>query len=191
MGGRVRYCLPMSGAAALELHDLVSEEEFLSLTESMDRVELLDGEVIVSAAPSPLHQHVLGELHDLFRSWVRSNPPASVGLAPLDVRLSPGRIVQPDLFLVLSGFSPRASAPLHLVPDLVVEVLSLKRSYDRITKRTIYADAGVPEYWIVDPYLGQIEQVSGLETITVLKEGTLSSLIAPGLQVNVGDVFPA
>lgn len=170
---------------------MVSEEEFLSLPESLDRVELLDGEVIVSAAPSPLHQHVLGELHDLFRAWARARPPATVGLAPLDVRLAPGRIVQPDLFLVLSGFSPRAAAPLHLVPDLVVEVTSLKRSYDRITKRSIYADAGVTEYWIVDPFLGQIEQVTGLETVAIITEGSLESLVAPGLRVSVADIFPA
>lgn len=178
-------------SAAVQLaRTWVSEDEFLSLPESMDRIELLDGEVIVSAAPSPLHQHVLGELLIRFRAWQLVHPPASVGLAPLDVRIAPGRIVQPDLFLVLPGFSPRASAPLDLVPDLVVEVVSAKRSYDRITKRSIYADAGVAEYWIVDPFLEQIEQVSGLETVTVYTTGSVESRVAPGLVVALAEIFP-
>lgn len=179
----------MSAAVQLE-RDWVSEEDFLSLPESMDHVELVDGEVIVSAAPSPLHQHVLIELVASFREWARVNRPSRVGLAPTDVHLAPNRILQPDLFLVLSGFSPRSPGPLKLVPDLVVEVVSLKRSYDRITKRSIYADAGVPEYWIVDPFLGQVEQVQGLQTIAVLKDGVVESRVAPGLVVALAEIFP-
>lgn len=181
----------MSAAAALRERDLVSEEEFLALPETMDRIELLDGEVIVSAAPSLLHQHVLGQLYMVFTAWERNHRPATVGLAPIDVRIAPNRVVQPDLFLVLDGFSPRAASPLRLVPDLIVEVVSLKRSYDRITKRSVYADAGVAEYWIVDPFLEQIEQVQGLVTVAVVKEGTLESLVAPGLIASLSEIFPA
>lgn len=179
----------MSAAQLLE-RDRVSEEEFLSLPESMDRIELLDGEVIVAAAPSLLHQLVLGDLYSVMRAWARANPPALVAMAPIDVRLAPGRIVQPDLLVVLGGMPPRAASPLHVVPDLVVEVISLKRSYDRITKRAIYADAGVAEYWIVDPFDGQIEQIQGLETVATITSGTIRSLVAPGLEVTLSEIFP-
>lgn len=170
---------------------LVSEEEFLSLPESMDRIELLDGEVIVSPAPTPLHQKVLGKLYRVFCSWQEAHPPAEVGLSPLDVRLAPGRIVQPDLFLVLAGFSPRAAPPLDLVPSLVVEVVSARRSYDRITKRSVYADAGVAEYWIVDPLLGQVELVAGIQTLGVITGGAVESRVAPGLRAALTEIFPA
>jgi len=179
----------MSAATLLE-RDLVSEEEFLSLPESMEHVELVDGEVIVSRAPAPLHQHVLGVLHEIFTRWRREHPPAAVGLSPLDVRLVQGRILQPDLFIVLEGFSPRAPSPLDLVPDLVVEIVSGRRSYDRITKRAIYAEAGVPEYWIVDPALGQVELVAGSQTLAVVTEGCVESHVAPGLVVALSEIFP-
>lgn len=179
----------MSAATLLE-RDLVSEEEFLSLPESMEHVELVDGEVIVSPAPAFLHQHVLLRLYAAFERWERNHPPATVGLAPVDIRLAQGRILQPDLFLVLAGISPRAPAPLELVPDLIVEIVSGRRSYDRITKRAIYAEAGVPEYWIVDPLLGQIELVAGSTTLAVVTEGSVESHVAPGLVVALSEIFP-
>ena len=181
----------MSMSAALKLErNLVSEEAFLAQPESLDRAELIDGEVIVPPAPSPLHQYVTVELLAYMHAWARANPPATLGLAPLDVRLAPGRIVQPDLFLVLAGFSPRAIAPLRVVPDLVVEVISHDRSYDRITKRALYHAAGVPEYWIVDPFAAEIEHIRGLETVDVVREGAISSAVAEGLVVPLAAIFP-
>ena len=79
---------------------------------------------------------------------------------------------------------------MNLVPQLMVEVVSLKRSYDRITKRAIYADAGVEEYWIVDPYLAQIEQVQGHQTVAVYSTGEIQSLVAPTLRVTLAEIFP-
>jgi Uma2 family endonuclease len=80
----------------------VSEEEFLALPESMDRIELIDGEVFLPPSPNPRHQLVLGRLFRVFAGWADAHAPAFVGLAPLDVRLAPGRIVQPDLFVIQS-----------------------------------------------------------------------------------------
>ncbi len=176
-------------AAVQRLSPLISEEEFYDLPESSEHLELIDGEVVLSPAPSALHQHVVLEIASAVRAWARLHPPASVGLSPLDLRLAPGRVLQPDVFLVLGGFSPHTPPPLRLVPDLVVEVLSMKRSYDRITKRMVYADAGVQEYWIADPYLQQIEQVLGDETVIVTRDGVLSSQVARGLQIEVGALF--
>lgn len=68
---------------------LVTEEEFLALPETMDRVELLDGEVIVAPFPNAWHQEILGRLVLALRTWAASHGgPAFVGMAPLDVRFA-------------------------------------------------------------------------------------------------------
>lgn len=133
---------------------LVSEEEFLALPESTGPIELLDGEVYIPPAPTFEHQDCVLSLGTTLRAWARAHPPARVGLAPLDVRLGPNRIVQPDVALWVDGLASTAS-PIATVPTLIVEVLSPgSRGYDRLTKRLLYAEAGVAEYWILDPGVG-------------------------------------
>ena len=165
----------------------VSEEQFLSLPESHDHVELVDGEVMLAPAPLPLHQLVVGNLFVVFREWARAHPPAFAGLSSLDVRLAAGRIVQPDLLLVLRGL-PTVSRPVGRVPDLVVEVLSANRTYDRVTKRVLYAEAGVREYWIVDPDEATVEIIAGMASLET-SGACVESRIAPGLRVDVASLF--
>jgi Uma2 family endonuclease len=166
---------------------LVSEEEFLALPESMDRIELIDGEVILPPSPNPRHQVVLGRLFRVIADWADANPPAFVGLAPLDLRLAPGRIVQPDLFVIRSGCG-EAEAPIDRIPDLVVEVLSQRRGYDRITKRTLYAEAGVAEYWIVDATAGSVEVCAGTEPIAI-ERARVTSRAIEGLVVDLAPLW--
>lgn len=161
----------------------VTEAEFLALPESMDRVELIDGEVILPPSPTPRHQLVLGRLVREVSSWADARPPALVGLAPLDLRIAPGRIVQPDLFVLLGGWSG-SEGPIEAVPELVIEVLSQRRGYDRITKRLIYAEAGVAEYWIVDPTAQTLELYCGLEPMA-LEHTRVESRSLEGLAVDL------
>lgn len=128
---------------------LVSEEEYLRLPESVDRIELVDGEVIVSPSPSYWHQEMLGQMVMALRAWAaRQLGPVVIGQSPLDVRFGPGRILQPDAFVILDHAIARDDeGPIDRVPDLCVEVLSTDRAYDRVTKRFLYAAAGVREYW--------------------------------------------
>jgi Uma2 family endonuclease len=74
-----------------------------------------------------------------------------VGQAPLDVRFGHGRILQPDVFVLFDRIPFDHEGPLDRVPELCIEVRSSRPSYDRLTKRTIYADAGVRELWTVEP----------------------------------------
>ncbi|MBC8068772.1 MAG: Uma2 family endonuclease [Deltaproteobacteria bacterium] len=158
---------------------LVTEAEFLALPESMDRIELIDGEVTLPPSPTPRHQLVLGRLFRAISTWADAHAPAFVGLAPLDVRIAEGRIVQPDLFVLRGGWSGD-DGPIEAVPELVVEVLSQRRGYDRITKRLIYAEAGVAEYWVVDPTAQTLELYSGIEPMaperTRVTSGALEGL---------------
>src|SRR5262245_26365847 len=119
---------------------LVSEAEFLSLPESTQKVELLDGEVIASPSPTLWHQELLQRLIVSLREWAaRAGAKVTIGQAPLDVRFEPGRVLQPDAFVILDVMPRDQAGPLTRVPEICVEILSTDRVYDRVTKRMIYA----------------------------------------------------
>src|SRR5687767_12298865 len=94
LASRRRYDCSMGSVA---VQRLVTEKEFLSLPETTDKIELVDGEVIVSPSPSYWHQEILGRLVLALRSWAgRQRKQITVGQAPLDVRFGRNRILQPD-----------------------------------------------------------------------------------------------
>lgn len=169
---------------------LVSEQEFLALPESMDRVELLDGEVIESPSPSPWHQELLVRIVHSLRTWAeRKEQPFFVGLAPFDVRFGRGRILQPDAFVVCGAVALDAEGPLDRVPEVCIEVLSTNRVYDRVTKRFIYAESGVQELWVIEPS-GVVERWHGnglaeAEELTT----TLATPLLPGFVLELAALF--
>ena len=124
-----------------------------------EQVELLRGKLFkMSPAPREIHQRVLNEINFELMSFFR-NKACRVYPAPFDVRLPTKgtadnqiyTIVQPDLCVVcdLEKIDGRGCIG---APDLVVEILSPSNSRkDLKDKYEIYEEAGVPEYWIVDP----------------------------------------
>jgi Uma2 family endonuclease len=112
------------------------------------RYELVDGTLLVSAAPSKLHQRVVGNLHVLLRAAC----PASleVFLAPTDYQPTRRRSLQPDLLVVARDDPGPAAVTTPLA--LAVEVLSpSSRRVDTLLKRALYEESGVAAYWLVDP----------------------------------------
>ena len=110
--------------------------------------ELLDGLLLVTPAPVPLHQRAIGNLYLLLRRACL--PGFEVFVAPLDWRPDIRTSLQPDLLVVRNeDVGPKnVSAPLVLA----VEVLSPStRRKDHVLKRSKYEDARVHHYWIVDP----------------------------------------
>lgn len=171
-------------------HALVTEADFLSLPVSANKTELLDGEVIVAPSGSPRHQLVVGNLHAALRRWADSRTPRPfVGLSPFDVRFGADRILQPDLFVLLGHVDLDAPQPWTVVPDLCVEVISSDRVYDRVTKRLIYAQAGVKEYWTVEPY-GVVERWTG-DGLAVMAEirDRLTTPLLPDFDLDVPELF--
>lgn len=164
-------------------HGLVTEAEFLALGETTERMELIDGELILGPLPTPRHQLVVQRFSRALGAWADAHPPAFVGLSPLDVRIAPDRIVQPDVFLVLGGIAD-LDETIVAVPELIIEVMSSNRGHDRVTKRFIYAQAGVAEYWIVDPLARRVEVCRGLDAIDEHAD-VIRSSVAPGLEVSV------
>jgi Uma2 family endonuclease len=168
----------------------VSEAEFMALPETNQPIELIDGEVIVSPSPSFWHQEIVSRMVTALRTWA-STTRASVTIAqaPLDVRFATGRILQPDAMVFLVPLPADSETPLDKIPELCVEVLSQNRAYDRVTKRYLYAEAGVQEYWIVDP-AGLIERRSGAGLMRVDLERTrLTSALLPGFELDLTGLF--
>jgi Uma2 family endonuclease len=121
------------------------------LPDDGNRYEVIDGELLVSPAPSFLHQRAILQLYRILFPYV-----ASIGqealLAPAAVRFSKRREVQPDL-LVLPLKDGRPVERFEDVGVLTLAVEALSPSSiraDRYLKRQLYQDERVPEYWIVD-----------------------------------------
>ena len=168
----------------------ISEREFLELPESVEKVELIDGEVIVPPTPSFYHQEIVGRLAFELRSWASKEPRAvTVGQAPMDVRFAPGRILQPDLFVLLARIPLDHEGPLDRVPELCVEVLSARPNYDRFTKRMVYAEAGVREFWTIEPgHFVERWTGAGLHDLTRL-ETAIESELLPGFALDLASLF--
>jgi Uma2 family endonuclease len=132
----------------------LTNEEYRQLPDDGNRYEILDGEIAVTPAPTPVHQTRVGRLHLLLHDWAGKGPGGRVYLAPIDVHLAFDTIVQPDLLWIAPGRVKtlvRDTQGIYGAPDLVVEVLSPgTASRDRTVKAAVYARHGVREYWLVD-----------------------------------------
>lgn len=123
------------------------------------RYELYSGVPVVLASPSDTHQDIAGEIYFQLKSYLRGKQ-CKVYYAPFDVRLFEQEgdhprdvdfVLQPDL-LVICDKNKVDRHGVHGAPNLVVEVLSPATArYDKIIKLNLYQQAGVPEYWVVDP----------------------------------------
>lgn len=118
------------------------------------RVELIDGVIYDMDAPTNIHQQIAGEIHAILRDYVRRNKgQCIVSVAPTDVQLDCDEktMVQPDVMVTCDR---EKVLPSHMygAPDLVVEILSEStRKRDGGLKLGKYSQAGVREYWMVDP----------------------------------------
>lgn len=118
------------------------------------RAELIDGVIYDLAAARPLHQFICSELGFRFKEYVKSNQgKCMVFTVACDVRLDcdDKTVVLPDIFIVCDKNKLNEEG-LDGAPDMVVEVLSPStRKKDMTIKLKKYNEAGVREYWIVDP----------------------------------------
>ena len=123
-----------------------------ALPDDGNRYEVIDGKLFVTPAPAWRHQSAAGRLLAMLLAYLDRGRVGYVFVAPADVIFSPRRAVQPDVFVVppVNGHRPERfeDAGRLLV---AVEVISPGSGRaDRVNKRNLYRDEGVPEYWIVD-----------------------------------------
>ena len=130
-----------------------SIDDFYALSEEQ-RGELIDGVIYDMGSPSVTHQMIAQEIFARFREYVRKNEgPCMPFMAPLDVQLNCDNrtIVEPDVMIVCDK-SKITSKRIFGAPDFIIEILSKStRRKDLTLKLYKYADAGVREYWIIDP----------------------------------------
>jgi Uma2 family endonuclease len=121
------------------------------LPDDGQRYEVIDGELFVTPAPTLRHQLAAGLIYQLLAEYCRRARTGVAVVAPADVLFSDARVVEPDVFVMLldAGRNPERVDARRLL--LAVEVLSPSTARaDRVAKRTLYREEGVPEYWIVD-----------------------------------------
>ena len=144
---------PVRNYNAVPKHGRYTTEDYYNLPEEQ-RMELIDGKFYDMGAPSLRHQRILSLLFLLFEECIEEHGnPCEVFIAPCDVRLDRDHytMVQPDL-MVICGDYDRRGIRYEGAPELIVEILSdATRSKDLFLKLYKYQNAGVREYWIVDP----------------------------------------
>jgi Uma2 family endonuclease len=163
-------------------------------------VELIKGFILkMSPAPSMVHQRISNSLSFELNNYFRRKP-CDVFQAPFDVRLpiasvkKDSTVVQPDLCIICDE-SKLDARGCNGTPDLMVEIISPNNSkHDVHTKFNLYQEAGVKEYWIIEPndkimfiytlinneFIGLKPQVEG---------ENIKSPLFPELDIALEDVF--
>jgi Uma2 family endonuclease len=128
-----------------ELWEQLSHDEY--------RYEIIDGVLYMSTAPSPDHQRIDRNIFLSLHEQIDQRGLGETFYAPIGLVIPGATPVQPDLVVVLAEDAGIVSAKrIEGIPALVVEILSPSTvEYDLVTKRAIYARAGVPEYWAARP----------------------------------------
>lgn len=133
-------------------------EDYAAL-DNQNRYELVKGQLeLMSPSPTTTHQLLVSEINERLSSKCKSD--YFIFFAPIDVILSSNEVRQPDIALVdRKRIDILTNRGIEGAPDLIIEILSpssLKR--DKIDKLKTYAHFSIPEYWIVDPNSGSLEQ---------------------------------
>ncbi|HMT68519.1 MAG TPA: Uma2 family endonuclease [Saprospiraceae bacterium] len=197
----------------LDLKKTYSYADYL-LWKFEERVELIKGKILkMSPAPTTKHQKTSSQLHGLLWTFIKNK--CAVYAAPFDVRLpisedlniskkyknkakklQDGKIltvVQPDITVVCDPEKLDDKGCIG-APDLVIEILSPgNKNIELKDKFEIYQEAGIKEYWIVEPeeyilvytltkgkYTGSKPFISGEQ---------VSSTVLPGLSMSVSEIF--
>jgi len=172
-----------------------TEADYFALPDANRLVELSKGKLIMPPHPTLAHQEAVKRLFLRLHAFVEERKLGVVEIAPLPVRLWPGKIREPDIFFISKEHEDRLGERVCGVPDLVMEVISPgTRRTDRHEKPYEYAKAGVQEFWLVDPERKTIE-------VYALREGayelvgkwgvgeTARSELLAGFEVPVDEVL--
>ena len=157
--------------------------------------ELWDGELIMAPAPFFDHQKTVLRFYRKLDDWVSSGNLGEVITSPIDMVLSPHRVVQPDVAFIAKDRLAIIQRGIMGPADLVAEVVSLGgRSRDRIEKRDLYEQHGVTEYWIIDPEPETVEVLALVngryELVKRSHPGeTAASRLLAGFEVPVAYLF--
>ncbi len=191
-----RHNRPYTGAYLLRLQGWTLED-YLRLAPENAFVEFVRGEVLMASPVTALHQLVVHFLAKLLDEFLLAHGERFVVLTgPAAVQILPDVVREPDVFVL----PPEAEAvldqvPLPVVPRLVIEVTSPStRTVDLVEKPLDYAQAGVPEYWVVDmqeqAVMQHLLEQGTRYTARRVVRGWVASRVLPGFRVKVAWLFP-
>ncbi|NJO82075.1 MAG: Uma2 family endonuclease [Blastochloris sp.] len=174
-----------------------TEEQYLLLTDQTNRLlEYTDGYIEVLPMPTDNHQAMLEWLFLALKAFIERLG-GKVRFAPLRVLVREGKYREPDILLVRDARDPRRQNRFWLGADFVAEIVSEDDpERDTKVKRADYAYAGIPEYWIVNPF-EQTITVLALEGETYTEYGVFrrgeqaASKLLEGFSIRVDGVFDA
>jgi Uma2 family endonuclease len=175
------------------LKQVLDYGDYAAIPPDGKRYELIEGDVHMTPAPTPLHQWVSKRLQRQLEAYFEAQGLGRVYNAPLDVILTPHDVVQPDL-VVVTDLSQVSARGIEGAPTVLVEILSpATLLYDRTTKSRRYAALGVPHVWLVDPESRRLECYrleSQAYRLVVAAEGdlTLEHPDWPGLTVRLAEL---
>ncbi len=166
-------------------------EDYLRLPDDGRRYEIIEGVLYVANAPDFAHQHTVLQISRQMANFVVEHRLGHVLVAPFEVHLSETtRPVQPDIIFIKTENLPTTNIQFFEgVPDVVIEVLSPSSiRKDRSIKFTAYEQAGVSEYWIVNPHFHTVEvyTLSGGEYALLgefMEDDVITSVVLEGLEI--------
>ncbi len=177
----------------------LTHEDLCRAREDGSRYELIEGELVLVAAPSPLHRRVTQRIWKHFDNALGEGEAGQAYISPVDVRFLDGSVVQPDVVVVLPD---RAAIVMDTLiegaSNLIGEIASRStRGRDRGAKLQLYARHGVPEYWYVEADTRSITgctepmntgyRRTGRETIRI--EAATVAGLGPGPDLDLDDRF--
>ena len=181
----------------LPLQGLWTVEQYLKLTDQTNQlIEFDDGVLEVLPMPTDKHQAISRLLFLALFAFVHRLG-GTVFYAPLRVQVRPGTFREPDLLMLRDPNDPRRQNAFWLGADLVVEIVSPDRPERDLEEKPMdYAEAGIPEYWIVNPIDETIRvlHLSGdaYAAHGVFRRGDVAvSALLQGFAVDVAAVFDA
>jgi Uma2 family endonuclease len=133
-------------------------DDWEQLDHSTARYEIIQGVLYMSKSPSLLHQYILLQLTLSVCAPVRRANLGHCFFAPTGLFMPNAKPLQPD-FLFVKRDDPNVvfhEKGVYGIPTLIIEILSSNRQYDEITKLQAYAQAGVPEYAILNLQLARM-----------------------------------
>ena len=174
-------------------------DAYLAMPEMKQPYSILDGELVMAAAPNPSHQAIVIEVALQLVPFVRERQLGRVFVAPLDVviRREPLRTRQPDVMFI--GQERRFIIGPQVIegaPDLVIEVLSPTNTRQELQgKLDDYRTIGVREAWAVSPEARTVEVLQlasgAMQRLGLYGLGDLlASQVLPDLRLTVDDIFP-
>ena len=179
----------------LPLQGLWTEAQYLKLTDQNNQlIEFTDGYLEGLPMPTKYHQAISRLLFLALLAFVERIG-GDVFYAPLRIQVRPGKFREPDLLLVLDKDDPRAQDRFWLGADLVVEIVSEDNpERDTVEKVADYAEAHIPEYWIVNPLDTTITVLTldgdaYVEHGVFQRDATATSLLLDSFAVSVDATF--